>query len=638
MTTDKKFKPGKNQGDAFGISLVGKEAEDPTPEPSVITLNSNRKPIVTANVTNIGQAKLEEGTLSKEATLHIAPRDCKPNNLDQFEAAVYHSHQQQVINMGSSAIHYLRQHFITVMILNRKCKVLSWRYCSFLSGLLLWSVSSLTTAGECEDAVQNKIAWDYNESTRWSPVNLANLCKGAEDSEGPAECFKQIMFGGVDWGGGTQWNWQNALRLCQGAEEAPKRGIRKRFRNSRVSCFKSRVSAGVNWSKAIDECTITLNAGSKLLRAKVSRAHMADYSRAAVNIEAQVGDGPGQINIGRDTGYRFRLHGANSGGPKTHYQGVGFLRDATVGGKRYRRAVLSYNYPPGLMVSAGLIEGSSDGVTFWDANKLVRFQDQYEYLDIMDEPSMGNHHHPGGLQSHGDLVAIAMEEPKSSGRAAVYFIRFDGLTPRFVSSLLLGTGGAPSGLNLIRAASSGFLKLESGYLLAISGANDGKAGIWFYHTESDEITASTKWAFIDYWTPDRMPEGVCNIDQGKHATNCFVGGGGGTSLLANDNGDIYLMITTGTASKSIKDGKDDEYAQLYRVVIKRTTAPTKVNLEAVWSGKEKLGRKVTRKASMRWAGAAQTTASGRLVILNTERGQKKTGARGAADGVLRISE
>jgi len=381
-----------------------------------------------------------------------------------------------------------------------------------------------------------------------------------------------------------------------------------------------------------------VNPAQAQLRALVSSQHGVDYSRAAINIESQVGVGRGRLTLG-DTNHRFRLHGPSTGIGE-HYQGVGFLRDKTIWKGwwpfKYRRAALSYNSGHGFMVSSASIGISvADGVLAWDSSRLLRFQGYPRYLDIINEPRMGNHAHPGGFQSHGDMVAIAMEQPQTSRSAAVYFIRVDGLVPSFVTSLSLGTGGAPRGLDLDSAAASGFIKLRSGgYLVAVSGASHGTDGIWFYKTNSTEINSRTRWSFVDFWTPDRMPRGLCNIEDGKHATNCYAGAGGGLSLVANNDGRIYLIATTGTSGW----GYNDEYAQMYEVIIQDSPWPTRVRMRGVWSDKKKLGWLATKRYSMRWAGAAHTTESGRLLLLNTERKNNALSPVGAADGIMRIAQ
>lgn len=99
-------------------------------------------------------------------------------------------------------------------------------------------------AGVCREAVQGEIAWNYEGETRWSANNVRRLCRGAEDSTGPARCFQRVMHGGVDWGGGTRWSWRNALGLCQGTRDP----------GATVACFRRRVDGGAGWREAIDGC------------------------------------------------------------------------------------------------------------------------------------------------------------------------------------------------------------------------------------------------------------------------------------------------------------------------------------------------------------------------------------------------
>ena len=98
----------------------------------------------------------------------------------------------------------------------------------------------------CSDAVQGKIAWDYNGSTEWGGENLQRLCNGAESSIEPANCFEQVMHGGVDWGGGTQWGWSNALDLCESTLDA----------DGTIQCFESAIESGDDWEQAILDCGV----------------------------------------------------------------------------------------------------------------------------------------------------------------------------------------------------------------------------------------------------------------------------------------------------------------------------------------------------------------------------------------------
>ena len=96
----------------------------------------------------------------------------------------------------------------------------------------------------CAEAVQGKIAWDYEGTSRWAEGNVDRLCAWAEDSTEPAQCFERVMHGGVDWGGGTRWQWKNALDLCRGTLDAA----------ATVACFETRVGAGMGWREAIESC------------------------------------------------------------------------------------------------------------------------------------------------------------------------------------------------------------------------------------------------------------------------------------------------------------------------------------------------------------------------------------------------
>ncbi len=96
----------------------------------------------------------------------------------------------------------------------------------------------------CANAVQGKIAWDYNGSKQWGQGNIDRLCAGAENSIEPAQCFERIMHGGVSWGGSTQWSWANAIDLCEGSPNA----------SATVACFETAINNGKGWRNAINEC------------------------------------------------------------------------------------------------------------------------------------------------------------------------------------------------------------------------------------------------------------------------------------------------------------------------------------------------------------------------------------------------
>ncbi len=96
----------------------------------------------------------------------------------------------------------------------------------------------------CFNNVQGKIAWNYSNNKNWSPNNIQNLCAGTSNWQQPGKCFNDVMFGGVNWGGGTQWQWQNALNLCKGSNNA----------FNTVKCFKNKINNGQPWQQAIAAC------------------------------------------------------------------------------------------------------------------------------------------------------------------------------------------------------------------------------------------------------------------------------------------------------------------------------------------------------------------------------------------------
>ncbi len=102
----------------------------------------------------------------------------------------------------------------------------------------------VATPTACKDAVQDRIAWDYDGHTHWEVDNVARLCRGAETTPAPARCFERVMHGGVDYGGGTRWQWANAIDLCEGSQDA----------DATVACFQAHVAAGDGWPASIDAC------------------------------------------------------------------------------------------------------------------------------------------------------------------------------------------------------------------------------------------------------------------------------------------------------------------------------------------------------------------------------------------------
>jgi hypothetical protein len=124
---------------------------------------------------------------------------------------------------------------------------------SLATGLFVFAVGSSDAAqSACTDSVQGRIAWAGAKDKSWSAANLAVLCKGAETSTEPGKCFKRVMSGTVNFGGGTSWNPSNALKLCAGALDA----------NARVDCFEGKIAQGIAWATAISQCKGTVDHGS----------------------------------------------------------------------------------------------------------------------------------------------------------------------------------------------------------------------------------------------------------------------------------------------------------------------------------------------------------------------------------------
>lgn len=104
----------------------------------------------------------------------------------------------------------------------------------------------------CWDSVQGKIAIDGAANKNWPAADLEALCGPATSSTEPGKCYRTVMSGSVDWGGGAQWNPANAIALCAGARDATKR----------ILCFDTEVDKGVNWKNAIKDCTKPSTAAS----------------------------------------------------------------------------------------------------------------------------------------------------------------------------------------------------------------------------------------------------------------------------------------------------------------------------------------------------------------------------------------
>ena len=217
------------------------------------------------------------------------------------------------------------------------------------------------------------------------------------------------------------------------------------------------------------------------------------------------------------------------------------------------------------------------------------------------------HGHPGGIQAHGDIVAIAMEHDKKKKDAAVYFLRVTGDEFSFIDTFKMGINGEPLDLNRKSAENVGFVKQRSGkYLLAVSGSHYGQV-IWFYESEQTEIVKGMKWKFIDLYRPKTGCRGFGSSDN-----DCFYNGAsGGLNLHVGCNGTIYLIALQGSASSS---GKENEAVQIFEV-----KKCNKIKLEKVHQEMEEVGAGALLERSFRWAAGSYVMPNGILALINTER-------------------
>lgn len=106
--------------------------------------------------------------------------------------------------------------------------------------------SNFAAEQDCYNRVQNKIAWNYTGSKRWSDSNVKNLCRGTKNGAAPATCFYNAMFRGARWGKKSShtMNWVLATQLCKGTNNA----------NQQINCLKSRIASNLSVQKAVSAC------------------------------------------------------------------------------------------------------------------------------------------------------------------------------------------------------------------------------------------------------------------------------------------------------------------------------------------------------------------------------------------------
>ena len=298
-----------------------------------------------------------------------------------------------------------------------------------------------------------------------------------------------------------------------------------------------------------------------------------------------------------------------------HIQGVARLPDREVNGVRKGRIVVSYNQGSGLALGYQNVSGDNPA---WSHGAGVVDIDDIHF-GVRTELN-----HPGGVQTHGDLIAIAMEQTGSATPAArVYFIQqtsdFESET---VNTLLLdGSHGEPHQTEQSSAATAGFVKLAGGtYLVAVSGADHGTQGIWFYESSESEIRQRTTWNYVGFWEPPCIGYG----------NGCYAGSGGGLALLTDCSGTVYVLTMTGTsgfdsAKLGLNLSKEHDYLQVWEIVQgyggRFPPALGSVNLGLRAESAASLGLIAKNAASFRWGGGAYVNEEGRLLISRIERGE-----------------
>ncbi|MEM8975069.1 MAG: VOC family protein [Pseudomonadota bacterium] len=96
----------------------------------------------------------------------------------------------------------------------------------------------------CARAVWASFGQGRSQDDRSMTAMARRLCAGAARSAEPVKCYKTVMSGAVNWGGGNQWQRQNALKLCAGTVST----------QATLTCFKSSLQAE-GWRQAVAKCS-----------------------------------------------------------------------------------------------------------------------------------------------------------------------------------------------------------------------------------------------------------------------------------------------------------------------------------------------------------------------------------------------
>ena len=311
---------------------------------------------------------------------------------------------------------------------------------------------------------------------------------------------------------------------------------------------------------------------------------------------------------------------------KFHIQGVGRLRDVGAGGRMVitDNGIDCFGVGPafrctsteGLTLATQRISPGADEALYSSDHQLrdtVKFK-------IMSVPEYGNHDHPGGLQTQGDLIAVTMEGAPSDGPAAIYFLRALGTRSiRYLGQLTLdGSNGEPAHVPSSRSAATvGFIQLGAGnYLLAVSGAKHGSEGLWFYESTGIGLDSDTEWKFRRY------------IEDPPYRA-----AGGGLNFATDCSGALYLFAMHGTNGDAFDD--EFEYLEVFRVAQNLLGL---IRLEKVADQSRNLGRASFNNQSFRWSGGVYVSESGQVAVMKTERGTTRSGDRDDVDGTVHFGK
>jgi hypothetical protein len=332
------------------------------------------------------------------------------------------------------------------------------------------------------------------------------------------------------------------------------------------------------------------------------RAKICDYGEPACNacaddLIAQVA-GDAALNI--ENAYTTFGFPGSIQGPGVHVQGVSRLPDWNDQG---RMIITDSGSSSGCRLAFQEITDADEALYSTSTN----LRDAVSF-DIRNVVAYGDHAHPGGIQTQGDLVAVAMEGGAAE-YGAVYFLRVSGSEIAYAGTLHLnGSQGEMYQGEQNAAATVGLIKLETEkFLVAVSGARHGAQGIWFYESTEDEIAADTSWDYLSFYEPTCTSFGGLDDE-------CFAGASGGLALVADCAGDIYLLVMHGTERSG---GDEYEYLQVFRV---SKNESGEIALSKVAQQQDRLVLPPSRSTSFRWAGGAYVSRNNRLAIINTEPG------------------